>query len=172
MHSSLPFQLATTWNKTGRGNVPATWTSYLSWSTIWDILQLAQIRSTTFSNSTNASPSQSYITLEVVESGNGTRGVRTIFEGWLFARSIVRLRLDFPSSSMFLFRDIFVVGRVWTNFDLDLYWIFFLSFFLSFFSKFLHENTRYFHSVILLNNYYKLSILLIILCKLPIYILL
>lgn len=104
MHSSLPFQFAT-WNKTGEHS------RYLDFVSLMihhlDILQLPQIRSTTFWNSTNASPFQSYITLEVVESGNGTRSVRTIFEGWLFARSIVRLRLDFPSSPMFLFRDIF-----------------------------------------------------------------
>lgn len=127
MHSSLPFQFGT-WNKTG--NIAGTWTWCLSWSTIWDILQPAQIRSTTFWNSTNASPSQSYITLEVVGSGNGTRGVRTIFEGWLFARSIVRLRLDFPSSPCVFMSRYF---RSWTtlNTNFDLLILHSLSFFLS-----------------------------------------
>lgn len=145
MHSSLLFQFGT-WNKTGKHS----WTWCFSWSAIWDILQLPQIRSTTFWNSTNASPSQSYITLEVVESGNGTRGVRTIFEGWLFARSIVRLRQAFPSFPLFLFRDIFVVGRVWFGY---------IGF--SFFRKKERKKPRifiqqiqYFHLVILLNNYY------------------
>lgn len=142
MHSSLPFQLGT-WNKTG--NIAGTWTWCLSWSTIWDILQPAQIRSTTFWNSTNASPSQSYITLEIVESGNGSRGVRTIFEGWLFARSIVRLRLDFPSSPCVFISRYF---RSWTtlNANFDLVILDFLSFLRIF--------IQYFHLIILLNNYY------------------
>lgn len=142
MHSSLPFQLGT-WNKTG--NIAGTWTWCLSWSTIWDILQPAQIRSTTFWNSTNASPSQSYITLEIVESGNGSRGVRTIFEGWLFARSIVRLRLDFPSSPCVFISRYF---RSWTtlNANFDLVILDFLSFLRIF--------IQYFHLIMLLNNYY------------------